>query len=179
MKTPQKPILKLSHLFSRRQIFSVYRVFEQAFKLKKGRSFRHDALTHAVLFLFKMRFNLPDRALEVLFDIDHVTISRMIGRVLSLDLNISYQAADAAWYIVDTSHVFAAKGCSKEHQTGYKGRKGIKVQVVIDDKNRLVDVRTGIPVRDHDHKIFKEKYAALAEKLDKKLPIWPTRPIRD
>ncbi len=41
----------------------------------------------------------------------------------------------------------------------------------MDDKNRLVDVRTGIPVRDHDHKIFKEKYAALAEKLDKRLPI--------
>lgn len=85
-----------------------------------------------MLFLFKLRYNLPDRALEALFGVDHVAASRAFDRALaSLNkVRAPLPAAEAAWYAVDTTTLRIGKGKQRGHFTGYKHLSGLKLQVV-------------------------------------------------
>ena len=53
-------------------------------KAKKGPHFKTSLLEQIVLTLFKLKYSLPDRILESLFKIDHVTISRYVLRISKL-----------------------------------------------------------------------------------------------
>ncbi len=62
-------------------IFSVYMIITHEFKKKLGRKCKVSLIEQIMITLFKLRYNLPDRIMEDLFKIDHVTISRVIIRI--------------------------------------------------------------------------------------------------
>jgi hypothetical protein len=63
-------------------IYSVYMIIKNEFNKKLGRKCKVSLLEQIIITLFKLRYNLPDRIMEDLFKIDHVTISRIILRIL-------------------------------------------------------------------------------------------------
>jgi len=131
------------------------------------------ALEQAVLFLFKPRYNLPDRALEALFGVDHVTASRAFNRALaSLNkVRAPLPAAEAAWYVVDTTTLRIGKGEQHGHFTGYKHLIGVKLQVVVNDRREVVDVSPAHLASAHDYRIFVREWHRLAQKLDRAVPL--------
>jgi len=64
-------------------IYSIYVMIRNEFKKRLGRKCKVSLLEQIIITLFKLRYNLPDRILEDLFHIDHVTISRIIIRISS------------------------------------------------------------------------------------------------
>ena len=50
------------------------------FKNKLGRKFKVSLIEQISITIFKLKYNLPDRVLEDIFKIDHVTINRLISR---------------------------------------------------------------------------------------------------
>lgn len=53
-------------------VFSVYMLIKNEFKRKLGRKCKVSLLEQIMITLFKLRYNLPDRIMEDLFNIDHV-----------------------------------------------------------------------------------------------------------
>ena len=126
------------------------------------------------LTIFKLKYNLPDRALEDLFDIDHVTISRIIHRItyyLSQFNTSNLSTMKNNFYIIDSTTLRIGKGKNNATYSGYKHHHGVKFQLIINDLNQIMCVSKSYDSSHHDKKIFLMEYENLMKKLDKNLNI--------
>ena len=97
-------------------IYSVYMIIKTEFKKKLGRKCKVSLIEQIIITLFKLRYNLPDRIMEDLFHIDHVTISRIIIRIslYMTKIKINIKDIDNDYYIVDSTVLRIGKGKNKE-----------------------------------------------------------------
>jgi hypothetical protein len=123
--------------------------------------------------LFKLRYNLPDRIMEDLFKIDHVTISRIIIRIslYMTKIKINIKDRDNDYYIVDSTVLRIGKGKNKETYSGYKHHHGIKFQITVNDKSMIEHVSKSYSSSIHDKKLFLYEYKDLMSKIDKNIEI--------
>lgn len=131
-------------------------------------------LEQIVITLFKLRYNLPDRIPEDLFNIDHVTISRIILRIslylskIKVNLN---NLGKELYYCVDITVLRIGKGKSKETYSGYKHHHGVKFQVTINNESYIKHVSKSYSSSIHDKKLFLCEYKNLCTKIDKNINI--------
>ena len=96
------------------------------FKNKLGRKFKVSLIEQISITIFKLKYNLPDRVLEDIFKIDHVTINRIINRmslyISKLNLN---SKLDNEFYIVDSTTLRIGKDKTKNSYSGYKHHHGV------------------------------------------------------
>ncbi len=155
-------------------IFSLYMIIKNEFNKKLGRKCKVSLIEQIMITLFKLRYNLPDRILEDLFRIDHVTISRIIIRIstyLSKDnINIKDKESNL-FYIVDSTVLRIGKGKNNETYSGYKHHHGVKFQVTINDKSMIEHVSKSYSSSIHDKKLFIKEYKSLMSKINKDLDI--------
>ena len=59
-------------------MYGIYQFIKHKFKDKLGKKYKLSIVEQIVITLFKLKYNLPDRGLEILVHVDHVTISRAI-----------------------------------------------------------------------------------------------------
>lgn len=162
---------KLKQLF-KKNIYSIYLLIKHYFKNKKGRKFKVNLIEQITITLFKLKYSLPDRILETLFNIDHVTISRLVNRISKFISEIKViNDKEAEYYIVDTTTLRIGKGKCKESYSGYKHHHGIKFQVIVDNNSNIVEVSNFYLSSVHDKKIFLKEYKVISEKIDKSLQI--------
>ncbi len=143
------------------------------FKKKLGRKCKVSLLEQIMITLFKLRYNLPDRIMEDLFNIDHVTISRIILRIsfyLS-QLKVNLSKEEEIYYCVDSTVLRIGKGKSKETYSGYKHHHGVKFQVVINNESYIKHVSKSYSSSIHDKKLFISEYKNLCTKIDNNLGI--------
>ena len=131
-------------------------------------------LEQIVITIFKLRYNLPDRIMEDLFNIDHVTISRIIIRISlylsKIKINIKDKKEDL-FYCVDSTTLRIGKGKNKETYSGYKHHHGVKFQLVINDENIIKHVSKIYSSSIHDKKLFINEYKELIHKINNNLNI--------
>lgn len=107
-------------LFAQRTLFSLAGLLKRR-AAGRGRPLSLRPLEQALLVRFKLRYNLPDRVLEVLFGVGHVTVSRDVRRALALMTHAPRALAQpGAWYAVDTTTIRIGRGKRRGHYTGYK-----------------------------------------------------------
>lgn len=159
---------------NKKLIFSLYMIIKNEFNKKLGRKCKVSLIEQIMITLFKLRYNLPDRILEDLFRIDHVTISRIIIRIstyLSKDnINIKDKESNL-FYIVDSTVLRIGKGKNNETYSGYKHHHGVKFQVTINDKSMIEHVSKSYSSSIHDKKLFIKEYKSLMSKINKDLDI--------
>ena len=112
--------------------------------------------------------------MDDLFNIDHVTISRIIIRISSYLSNLKVNIKDKnenLFYIVDSTTLRIGKGKNKETYSGYKHYHGIKFQLVINNENIIKHVSKSYSSSIHDKKLFINEYKELINKIDKNLHI--------
>ncbi len=154
-------------------IYSVYVMIRNEFKKKLGRKCKVSLLEQIMITLFKLRYNLPDRIMEDLFNIDHVTISRIIIRIsfyLS-KLKINLRKEEEIYCCVDSTVLRIGKGKNKETYSGYKHHHGVKFQVTINNENIIKHVSKSYSSSIHDKKLFIAEYKNLCAKIDNNLAI--------
>jgi hypothetical protein len=170
-----KQLLNKSYFSSlnKKIIYSVYMMIRNEFKKKLGRKCKVSLLEQIMITLFKLRYNLPDRIMEDLFNIDHVTISRIILRIsfyLS-QLKVNLSKEEEIYYCVDSTVLRIGKGKSKETYSGYKHHHGVKFQVVINNESYIKHVSKSYSSSIHDKKLFISEYKNLCTKIDNNLGI--------
>ena len=155
-------------------IYSVYMIIKNEFNKKLGRKCKVSLIEQIMITLFKLRYNLPDRILEDLFRIDHVTISRIIIRISTylskVNINIKDKESNL-FYIVDSTVLRIGKGKNNETYSGYKHHHGVKFQVTINDKSMIEHVSKSYSSSIHDKKLFIKEYKSLMSKINKDLDI--------
>ena len=155
-------------------IFSLYMIIKNEFNKKLGRKCKVSFIEQIMITLFKLRYNLPDRILEDLFRIDHVTISRIIIRISTylskVNINIKDKESNL-FYIVDSTVLRIGKGKNNETYSGYKHHHGVKFQVTINDKSMIEHVSKSYSSSIHDKKLFIKEYKSLMSKINKGLDI--------
>ena len=141
-------------------IYSVYMIIKNEFNKKLGRKCKVSLIEQIMITLFKLRYNLPDRILEDLFKIDHVTISRIIIRIslYMTKIKINIKDRDNDYYIVDSTVLRIGKGKNKETYSGYKHHHGIKFQLVINHKSMIEHVSKSYSSSIHDKRLFINEY---------------------
>lgn len=90
-------------------------IIKNEFKRKLGRKCKVSLLEQIMITIFKLKYNLPDRIMEDLFKIDHVTISRIILRIsLYLSqLKVNIKDKEKLYYCVDSTTLRIGKGKNK------------------------------------------------------------------
>lgn len=158
----------LTSLFKRQSLI-IYMQLKPLFKHKLGAPFKVPLTEQIILTLFKLKYNLPDRMLEHLFNIDHVTISRMILRISKAiaDLKLAINTKDSQYYIVDSTTIKIGKGSTNKTFTGYKHYHGVKYQIIINNNLDICMVSDEYAASIHDKKIFDLEYAKLESKINK------------
>lgn len=155
-------------------IYSLYMIIKTEFNKKLGRKCKVSLIEQIMITLFKLRYNLPDRILEDLFRIDHVTISRIIIRISTylskVNINIKDKESNL-FYIVDSTVLRIGKGKNNETYSGYKHHHGVKFQVTINDKSMIEHVSKSYSSSIHDKKLFIKEYKSLMSKINKDLDI--------
>ena len=153
-------------------IYSLYMIIKTEFNKKLGRKCKVSLIEQIMITLFKLRYNLPDRILEDLFRIDHVTISRIIIRISTylskVNINIKDKESNL-FYIVDSTVLRIGKGKNNETYSGYKHHHGVKFQVTINDKSMIEHVSKSYSSSIHDKKLFINEYKDLIRKIDKNI----------
>ena len=126
-----------------------------------------------IITVFKLKYNLPDRVLEKLLNIDHVTISRIVNRIsIHLgNLRLPNMDTKTNYYVVDTTTIRVGRGKKKETYSGYKNYHGLKYQVICDSESNIIEVSKGYEASIHDKKIFLKEYKDIKDKLDQELEI--------
>lgn len=130
----------------------------------RGRPFRYPLRQQLDLTVFKIRYHLPYRVLEVLTGIDHVTLSRMVRRCITLlsKLPLIGEGLDCQdGLVVDTTTVRLGKSATKRDYTGYKHMKGVKFQCVVTPTRKIAHVSAAHPASTHDKVIFEREYINL------------------
>ena len=157
----------------RRLSLIIYLQLKPQFKHKRGAPFKVSLTEQILLTLFKLKYNLPDRVLEHLFKIDHVTISRIILRIsiAIADLNLAVNTSNEEYYIVDSTLIKIGKDKTAATYTGYKHMHGIKFQVITNDHNQIRVISNSHPASIHDKKIFNMEYDKVKPKIDTTLDI--------
>lgn len=170
--------MKINHLEDLTPLFKrlslvIYIHLKSQFKDKRGAPFKVSLTGQIVLTLFKLKYNLPDRVLEYLFHIDHVTISRIINRISKAIscLNITLDTANSDYYIVDSTTLKIGRGRTPKTYTGYKHYHGIKFQVIINNNSDVYAISDMYEASVHDKKIFDLEYEDLKFKIDNALVI--------
>lgn len=85
--------------------------------------------------LFKLKYDLPYRVMEILFSYNHVTISRVVLRISKIlsTFKFSFQSMG---FVVDSTTIAIGRGKNKNTFSGYKHFHGIKI-MRISSKFRL------------------------------------------
>ena len=154
-------------------IYSIYVYLKNIYWNKKGRNFKVPLVYQIIITIFKLKYNLPDRVIEGLLKIDHVTISRIISRIsihignLKLPINNNH----LEYYVVDTTTIRIGKGKSKSTYSGYKNYHGIKYQLICDNKSKIINTSQGYEASIHDKKIFQKEYEEIKSKINQELKI--------
>ena len=154
-------------------IYSIYVSLKNIYRNKKGRNFKVPLVYQIIITIFKLKYNLPDRVIEGLLKIDHVTISRIISRIsihignLKLPINNNH----LEYYVVDTTTIRIGKGKSKSTYSGYKNYHGIKYQLICDNKSKIINTSQGYEASIHDKKIFQKEYEEIKSKINQELKI--------
>jgi len=147
-------------------------MIKSKFKGKLGRKFKIDLIEQISITIFKLKYDLPDRILEDIFKIVHVTISSIINRIsLYLARFTLPNTEEDRFYIVDSTTIRIGKGKNNKTYSGYKHHHGVKFQVVINDKNYIKAVSKAYPSSIHDKKIFLSEYSNLTDKINRNLSI--------
>ena len=127
MKNNLKPI---TGLLNEKAVYTAYLLIEKDLK-SKYKPFKLNAVEQITLTLFKLRYALSDRAIEVLFSVDHVTASRVVERVCALLSRLVLKASPSLNYlIVDSTIIPIGRGKINTDYTGYKKKSAIKIQVI-------------------------------------------------
>ena len=101
-------------------IYSLYMIIKNEFNKKLGKKCKVSLIEQIMITLFKLRYNLPDRIMEDLFKIDHVTISRIILRIshylceIKVNIKDRDNDNDYDYYVVDSTVLRIGKGKNKD-----------------------------------------------------------------
>ena len=154
-------------------IYSIYVSLKNIYRNKKGRNFKVPLVYQIIITIFKLKYNLPDRVIEGLLKIDHVTISRIISRIsihignLKLPINNNH----LEYYVVDTTTIRIGKGKNKSTYSGYNNYHGIKYQLICDNKSKIINTSQGYEASIQDKKIFQKEYEEIKSKINQELKI--------
>ena len=138
---------------------------------RKGPKYKHGLMDQILLTLFKLKYQLPDRVLEALFHIDHVTVSRYITRISREIASLNIRLNSNSYYIVDTTTIRIGKDKNEHTFSGYKHYHGLKYQCIINENKEIVSISEGIESSIHDKKIFETEYQQSFKRLNTKLNV--------
>ena len=166
-----KPLLRIGN--TEKVTYGIYQFIKHKFKNKLGRKYKLSLIEQLVITLFKLKYNLPDRVLENLVNVDHVTISRAITRMVIYmsHIKIKPTANSNDYYVVDSTTISIGRGKTKKDYSGYKHYHGLKYQVICDSNKEIISVSKGYESSLHDKKLFLMEYENIVNKLTKNLLI--------
>lgn len=148
-----------------KECLSIYMRLKDIYKQKRGPKFKLSLIKQILITLFKLKCNLPDRVLECLFKIDHVTISRCILRISQAISSLNIKVALSRVYIVDTTTLRVGKNKTSHTYSGYKHHHGFKYQCIINDAKEIVSISEGLESSIHDKRIFESEYSTVFKSL--------------
>lgn len=167
----RKPDISRLYTLFYKQALVIYMLLKNHYTHKKGPRFKLSLLEQIILTLFKLRYNLPDRTLESLFNVDHVTISRCVLRISSSIACLHVKIHESGLYIVDTTTLRIGKDKTPHTYSGYKHHHGLKYQCLINEHKEIVSISHGIESSIHDKKVFETEYNSIFHTLNPQISI--------
>lgn len=160
--------LKILTGLDKKTVLLLYKLVVDFMADKPGRGFKTKPLTQLIIALTKLRIGLTNRELEVFFNVDHVTISRITCRIIEI-LSLSNMSQPVKDYlIIDTTSIRLSKEMTTKDYGGHKHHKGKKIQITTDPTGFIHHISKLKSLSTHDFKIFNEEYENLSNELDLK-----------
>ena len=134
---------------------------------RAGAPYRHSIRNMLIAALIKLRSGSAYRTISIHLRIPFVTLFRIINLVCRILAHHSPgKSQDNEWFIVDTTCT-RIRSTEQGDYSGYKHHKNRKIQVVIDDKRRILAVSSSYPGKIHDKTIWNGEIGKIASILDR------------
>lgn len=120
-----------------------------------GRPCQHAEWVALLVTLMKLRHNLPYQMIETLTGIDAVTASCMVRRTLTrlAGVRLLTKGGKVSFYIVDAT-VTRVGTRDRACYSGHKHYKGLRTQILCDDRKRIHHISPAYPASAHDKTIW-------------------------
>ncbi len=138
-------------------------------KIGRGAPLRRSVRTILVAALVKLRGNDAYRTLAIHLKIPHVTLHRYTLRICALLAGRSLRPEGLTghgWLIVDST-CSRVRSMEQADYSGYKHHRSRKVQVIVDDLWRIVDVSKAYSGAVHDKVIWNRESGRVRASLDR------------
>ncbi len=158
-------------------IASLFFMLRHKMKSRLGRKCSVNLTSQITIAVFKLHYNLPDRILEDIFKVDHVTIHRIFHRILKELGNLSQIVGKAVaskpieFYVTDSTTLPIGKGKNNKTFSGYKHHHSVKFQVFVDQHKLIHHVSSIHDASEHDKNIFEQEWQDVSQKIQTSLPI--------
>ena len=132
-----------------------------------GRPFKHSVRTMLAVTLIKLRGESAYRTLEIYLGLSFVTLHRYTNRVCELLASFPlFKKMDCQYLIVDGT-CSRVRSSDSDNYSGHKHHKNRKVQMIINDKRRVVSVSKCYAGAVHDKTIWNKEFDSLKHLLDR------------
>jgi hypothetical protein len=151
---PSRLLLKqaLSRHFARRRV---------------GRPHKHTVWTMLIVTLIKLRGETVYKSLEVYLRIDSITLHRYVNRVCAILAQLPLGRVSGHQYLIVDGTCTRVRSTEEHNHSGYKHHKNRKVQMLVDDRRRVVAVSKCYNGAVHDKTIWNRELSLLLPKLDR------------
>ena len=156
--------LKALFKVNKKIVLVILMKLKSRFRNRLGRSFAINLTEQIVISLFKLKYDLPYRVLEMLFGYDHVTISRAVLRMSKIWSALKFPLQGMS-FVVDSTTIAIGKGKNKKTFSGYKHFHGVKFQAVVDNEKRFVCLSEDYDSAIHDKALFLAEYQSIMDKV--------------
>ena len=123
----------------------------EQYALRPGRPLKHSIEQRLYLTLFKPLTNLPYRAIEAITGIDAVTASRIVKSVVACQAGATLIEQDRPIFLIVDATVTRGGTRQPRYYSGHKHYKGVKMQVVWDQRQIIRHISQPWPASVHDN----------------------------
>ena len=164
MKNPMDCIRRLTGL-SLKTLKKLADLLKKPFEASapcRGRRFRWPFETQLLLFLCKLRLNLPYRLMESLFGFCFKSIHRAVLRVAKWFAALApCESPSHCRHLIVDGTVVRFASTKPQFYTGYKKLHVLKLQALISDNLNFIRISPAYPGSFHDFKVFKLERATM------------------
>ena len=132
-----------------------------------GAPFKYQVRAMLVATLIKLRSGNAYRTMAIYLGIPYVTLNRYVRRVCAILADRPLDTSQSRHYLIVDGTCLRIRSSDKADYSGYKLHKNRKVQVIVDDSGRIIDVSDSYNGAVHDKTIWNKEYERLTKILNK------------
>lgn len=143
------------------------KLLQMTMNKRAGRPFNHPVWIRLIVALVKLRGESAYRSLSVYLGIAYATLHRYTNRICEMLAQMPLYRRSRHTFLMVGGTCTRVRSTNSNDYSGYKHHKNQKVQMLVDDRRRILAVSRGYSGKVHVKTIWNQEFKALVHLIDR------------